>query len=406
MSEISAITRLREQRYALVEKMREVINTADAESRDLTAEELGEIETRETEISPLDKQIAVREKTLGLTTKLKVGDERALSPDRETSTINKPEDTEDYQRSFDNYLRTGLMEYRAALLSPNTVGGYTVPRGFLQQLVEYRTQFGNIRGLAHTFNTDSGNILEMPLLTGRGAAAWTAEAAAYNDADETFGSVTFSAWKATRLVKVSEELMRDSAFDLAGLLARRFGQSLSLLENTAFVNGTGSAQPTGLLDTAGLTSGLTTATNNVILFTELVDLVHSVGPQYRQNASWVFSDSILAYLRKIKTGVASDLRFLWQESMAGDVPDRLFNHPFYIDPDMPATTTNAPTPATKSVIFGDLEQAYWIRDVGPMVVRRLDERYADVGEVGFIVSARLDGKVVDNTAAKVMTVKT
>ena len=80
----------------------------------------------------------------------------------------------------------------------------------------------------------------------------------------------------------------------------------------------------------------------------------------------------------------------------------LFGYPWYVDPDMAAVSSGAPVSATKTVIFGDLRQAYTIRDAGPVAVRRLDERYADTGQVGFLCSARIDGRVVDNTAAKVM----
>lgn len=399
MSEISAITRLREQRHELVKQMRSIIDTADAESRDLTAEELQDIEKREQDIAPLDKQIAVRENTLRLAPKLREGDERNLIDNRETAAKTGV-DSDEYRAAFDGYLRG--IETRDHLLSPNTAGGYTVPRGFLNQIVEHRTHFGVIRNLANVFTTASGNTLDLPTLTGRGAAGWTSEAAAYNEADETFGAVTFSAHKMTRIVQVSEELLEDSAFDLQGLLARRFGESLAVLENTAFISGNAVGRPQGIATTNGLSTGKTTSGATAITFDEVIDLYHSVSPPYRQNAVWVMSDTILAYLRKIKTGVASDNRYIWQESATAGIPDRLFGRPFYTDPDMAATSSGSPVSATRTMVFGDLSQAYWIRDAGGMGVRRLNERYADTGLVGFLVSARVDGQIVDSNAAKVL----
>jgi HK97 family phage major capsid protein len=400
MSEISEITRLREQRHELVQQMRRVIDKADAEGRDLSAEELAEIETREEEIKPLDRQISARELTLRLTPTLKEGDERSLTENRETAVQKPVTETEEYRTAFDHYLRG--MERRDQLLSPNTSGGYTVPRGFLNELIEYRTHFGVVRGLANTFSTSGGNTMDLPLLTGRGAAGWTSEGAAYNEADETFGSVTFGAHKMTRIVQVSEELLQDSAFDIQSMLARRFGQSLAVLENTAFIAGTGSGQPKGMATVGGLATGKTTGGATAITFDEVIDLSHSVIPPYRQNAVWLMSDGILAYLRKIKTGVASDNRYIWQESATAGAPSLLWGFPWYIDPDMAGTSGGNPVTATRTMIFGDLTQAYWIRDAGPIAVRRLDERYADNGLVGFLVSARVDGQVVDNGAAKVM----
>lgn len=398
MSEISAVTRLRQQRHELVKQMRSIIDTADAESRDLTAEELADIEKREADIAPLDRQISARENALRLAPTLKEGDERALQGSRETGLA--PSEDE-HRAAFDAYLRGGV-ERRDHLLSPNTAGGYTVPRGFLNQLVEYRTHFGIVRSAANVFATEGGNTMDLPLLTARGAAGWTSEGASYQENDETFGAVTFSAHKMTRIVQVSEELLQDSAFDLQGLLARRFGESLAVLENTAFIEGSGSGQPKGMATSGGLSTGKTTSSGTAITFDEVLDLYHSVIPSYRQNAVWIMSDEILAYLRKIKTGVASDARYIWQTSAAGAAPDLLFGKPYLIDPDMPATSSGNPVTATRTMIFGDISQAYWIRDAGGMGVRRLDERYADTGLVGFVVSARVDGQPVDTGAAKVM----
>ncbi len=403
MSEIAAITRLREQRNALIEQMRGVIDTADSESRDLTAEELQEVETREVEIKGFDGQINARERVLGMEPRLRVGDERMLTGTRETATTGgeqqDPTASDEYRTAFMGYIRTGAPEYRDALLAPNSAGGFTVPREFMAQLVEYRTHFGVIRQVSNTFSTTGGQTMDLPLLTGRGAAGWTNEAAAYNETDEVFGSVVFGAHKMTRIVQVSEELLQDSAFDIGGLLARRFGQSLAVLENTSFITGDGSGKPTGITNAAGLATGKTTSGATAITFDEVIDLIHSVTAPYRSPESkFIMADSTVSYLRKIKTGVASDLRYIWQTSAEAGVPDRLFGYPVFIDPDMPAIATGNDT-----IAFGDFSQAYWIRDAGPIQIKRLDERYADTGQVGFLCSARVDGKVVDNGAAKLLT---
>src|SRR5690606_14330799 len=113
------------------------------------------------------------------------------------------------------------------------------------------------------------------------------------------------------IVKVSEELLQDSAFDISGLLARRMGESLAMSEGAWFIGGDGSNKPTGLFDpTHGATVGKTTNSSTAITFDEIIDLIHSVGMPYRRNASFVTNDLTVAYLRKIKTGVASDQRYL------------------------------------------------------------------------------------------------
>lgn len=390
---------LRERRRKLIDDMRAIIDTADAEKRDLTAEELGEIENRETEISGLDQQVRARETSTALQATLTVDTEQRIMPTGAEQATADTDSDEERSTAFMDYLRTG--EVRAQLLDPSSAGGYTVPRGFLAQLVEYRRDFGVMRGLAYSFSTTEGNTIDVPTLTAGGAAAYTDEEGAFNDSDETFGQVTFGAYKMTRIVKVSEELLADSAFDLSGLIARRMGESLALRENEWFISGTGSSEPTGILaSSGGAAVGKDTAGSTAITFDEVIDLIHSVAPQYRQNARFVTNDLTVAYLRKIKTGVASDQRYLWQESLQAGQPGTILGYPVHTDPFMPSTLTAG----TKTMGFGNFAE-YWIRDAGSIGVQRMNERYADTGHVGFRVYARVDGKIVDPNAIKVLRQK-
>src|SRR5690606_38905698 len=139
---MSKTLELRERRRELVDQMRSVIDAADDAGRDLTGEELAEIEKREQDIREIDREIRVREAIA------RAGDEPALTVDTEQRVMPTGAERaaaggdieEQRTHAFLDYLRTG--EARAQLLDPNTDGGYTVPRGFLNQLIEYRDEFG------------------------------------------------------------------------------------------------------------------------------------------------------------------------------------------------------------------------------------------------------------------------
>lgn len=407
MSEISAITRMRERRITAIEGMRAIITAADAEGREeLTGEEQGSIEKFETEIRSLDEQIDLRERVAGIQPQLVgkaadalVEETGEAAAERRGRTSGDPLQSEEYRAAFTAYLRgDATPEQRTMLLAPATGGGYTVPQSFWNRLYEYKRQMGVIRNLATVFSTGGGESLTLPTLTNYGTSAWLGEGDAFSESDNTFGQVTFGAYKVGHLIKISTELLQDSAFDLESLIARVFGTNLARAEQTAFVSGNGTNKPTGITAAVGGASvGKTASGATAITVDETLDLVASVAQQYRvPSCAFVAADATIMSLRKIKTGVASDLRYLWQESAVAGEPPTLFGYRFFTDPDFPAMTTG-----NKSMAFGDWS-AYYIREVTGVQVQRLNERYADNGLIGFILQQRLDAKLIDTNAIKLL----
>ena len=55
----------------------------------------------------------------------------------------------------------------------------------------------------------------------------------------------------------------------------------------------------------------------------------------------------------------------------------------------------------KSILFGDFNY-YWIADRQGRTFKRLNELYATTGQVGFLASQRVDGKLILPEALKVL----
>jgi HK97 family phage major capsid protein len=172
-------------------------------------------------------------------------------------------------------------------------------------------------------------------------------------------------------------------------MAKSAGEAIGIKANTYFVTGTGSGQPNGIVTAASL--GKTAAGAAAITGDEIIDLYHSLLRPYRKRAVFLMKDSTVQLIRKLKS---SDNQYLWQPGLQAGQPDVLLGRPLYTDPDMPAATTGL-----KSVLFADVSK-YWIRSVGTVTVKRLEELYAATGQVGFRVDRRLDGDLVDSAAAK------
>ena len=276
-------------------------------------------------------------------------------------------------------------------------GGYLVPDEYQRTLIEALEDQNIIRRLAHVITTSSGDT-QIPVVASKGSASWIQEEAQYVESDNTFGLVTLGAFKLATMIKVSEELLNDSVFDIPGYIAREFSRRVGTAEEEAFLTGNGTGKPLGLLAaTGGAETGVTAASATAITMDEVLDLYYSLRAPYRRNAVFVMNDATVKALRKLKNTATGD--YIWQPSVKEGEPDRLLGRPIYNSTFMPEAKSEA-----KPIMFGDLSY-YWIADRTTRTFKRLDELYAATGQVGFLGSERVDGKLVLPEAVKVMAMK-
>ena len=263
-------------------------------------------------------------------------------------------------------------------------GGYLVPDEFEHTLVQALEQENIVREHAHVFTTSSGNHK-------------IDEEGAIPESDDVFGQQMIGAHKVGTLIKVSEELLNDSAFDLEGYFASEFARRIGNKEEDAFFNGDGVGKPLGILAaTGGAQVGVTAASATAVTADEIIDLFYSLEAPYRKNAIWVLNDASIAAIRKLKD---NNGQYLWQPALHEGTYDTLLGKRIFTSPFVPEMKSGK-----KSVIFGDLS-FYWIGDRQGITFKRLNERYADTGQIGFIATKRLDGKLILPEAVKVLQQK-
>lgn len=314
----------------------------------------------------------------------------------------------DYERAFDAFLRRGLgnmpteqrqlmeREYRDLSVGTNTAGGFTVPPGFVQRITDAMKAYGGMLEVANVINTESGQPLVWPTADDTGnVGAILAENNPAPIQDVTFGQKNLSAFMYTsKMVKVSYQLLNDSAFDLNAWLPQKFAQRIGRAINAHFTAGTGGGlQPAGLIPNLAVGKAGPTGQTITVTLDDLIDLIHSIDPEYRANARFMLADSTIRAVRKIKDSTGQPV---WQPGMQAGVPDTLLGYPLTINQDMPVMAASA-----KSIAFGDFRAAYVVRQVQGVQVKRFDERYADALQVGFLSFARYDGTVDDAQAARV-----
>ena len=170
----------------------------------------------------------------------------------------------------------------------------------------------------------------------------------------------------------------------------------SCCEEDAFINGNGTAKPTGLLHSVnGAATGVTTA-GAAITADEIIDLIHSVKSGYRKKAVFLLNDSTVKTLRRLKDGNG---QYLWQPGLKEGQPDKLLSYRLVTSAYMPEVASGA-----KPVLFGDFS-SYWIADRQGRSFQRLNELYAATGQIGFRATQRVDGRLVQSEGLKCLAMK-
>ena len=299
-----------------------------------------------------------------------------------------------YKEDFGAHLRGKRLVHNVLSEGVQADGGYLVPEEFERQIVTGLDEANVVRGLAKVITTSAER--KIPVAATHSEAKWTAENGAYTESDPSFDQKTIDAFKLTDLVKVSIELLQDSAFDLESYIAAEFARAFGIAEEEAFCVGTGTGQPTGIFTANGGQVGVNAAGSTAVTADELISLVYALKSPYRRNAKFLTNDATIAAIRKLKDGNGV---YLWQPSLQAGEPDKLLGYDLYTSPYVPQMEAGA-----YSVAFGDFKN-YWIADRAGRTVQRLNELYSTNGQVGFVATERVDGKVILPEGIKLLKMK-
>ncbi len=392
---------LLERRNHAAAEMKRYLTEAGTEP--MTAEAEAAFDKAAADYDRLDATITRSQRVAALSAPVASG----VATANDTPAVEKSEQ----HRAFEDFVRHGIygpglqratdMETRAQGVATGSAGGFLVPEGFRDAIIRATKDFGGLRALAQVITTTSGNELPYPTVDDTGnVGELIGENTAVLEQDVVVGNKVLKAYKwSSRLVRVANELLQDEAYNLETELGSILGERIGRAQAPLFLTGTGTNQPEGLLTnaTAGvtLTTGQTTGwSSSANAYDSLIDLEHSVDRSYRAGSSWVMNDLTVAKARKIKD---ADGRPIWQASLAAGAPSTINGYPVITDAAMPTFAANA-----KVAAFGNIRAAYVIRDVLAIAVRRLNERYAEFDQTGFIGFSRADAQVQNAGAVRVL----
>lgn len=247
---------------------------------------------------------------------------------------------------------------KAALAEASGVtGGYTVPPEFYQQLQTIMAEQTFIRPRAFVVPMASAT-LQMPYLdvtTAQSAGvspffggvqmSWTAEAQTRTETEPTFRQMELKAWELSGYTVSSNVLLADSVLGLEKFLLTLFAQAIAWFEEFAFLQGSGSGKPQGMLScsaaiaTGGNAGGTARATASQVQFADIATMWSKLLPMSWSRAIWVGSPSIVPQLLQLKDG-ANRAIFISIDAGATRSPNwSLLGRPFFPTEKLPALGT-------------------------------------------------------------------
>ena len=397
---MNKILELREKRAKLWDSTKAFLDSRRNENGLLSAEDTATYEKMEADVVSLGKEIDRLERQAVLDLELSKPTTAAITnkPSQHQETEKTGRASSEYKAAFWKAMKNkNSFDVQNALqVGTDSEGGYLVPDEFERTLVETLQEENIFRQLATIITTSSGDR-KIPVVATKGTASWVDEEGAIPESDDAFGQVSIGAYKLATIIKVSEELLNDSVFNLEQYIAKEFGRRIGAKEEEAFFVGDGTGKPTGIFNaTGGAGVGITTASATAITIDEIMDLFYSLKSPYRKNAVFVTNDATVKAIRKLKDGNG---QYLWQPSLTAGQPDTILNRPLKTSAYVPAIAS-----AAKTIAFGDFSY-YWVADRQGRSFQRLNELFAVNGQVGFKATQRVDGKLILAEAVKVLQMK-
>lgn len=262
-----------------------------------------------------------------------------------------------------------------------------VDSGFIAGVEAAQLAYSPVRRFATVARTESGGDAFVPTVDDTGVEGEIIrDGGTLSEGDSTFGLKRLGAYHySSKIVRVSFAAFQDSGIDMEFFLGRQLGERLARVQGRHFTVGSGANEPQGVL-TAATSSGVTTASASAITYGELLALKCSVDPAHRDKAVFMAHDSTVKSLKQM---VDTAGRPIFAVGLEVGAPDTLDGDELVINQNMPTISASA-----KPVLYGDLSK-YLVREVANLTLVKIVERWAELGQIGFQLSSRVDAVLLD-----------
>ena len=357
-----------------------------------SADDLGKYDALESQYISLTKQIEAEVRFDSIKSTM----DSAF--DKRVVTNGKTSNDQEIRSAFLNYVRSGDMsEIRNINSFTNVEGGINVPVVLFPAIEKALQENSVMRRIGAKVITTTSTT-NLPLANTAPTAVFTAQnpSGSYTDTPQLFSSATLNAFKLTALLKISDELLQDASTDLEATVAANVGVAFGNAEEKSFVSGSGVGQPLGLFRTttaggnSALTQNLGSASGSIL--DGMIDGYYKMPGNRRQEAVWIVGDGLASAMRKVKASTAGT--YLWETSAQLGQPDTFLGRPVYTT--FAASTTWQPTAGVIGALL--YPKHYVIGDRGGYQFQRLNELFAESGNIGYRANKRFDSVLLDGNS--------
>ena len=371
---MSKIKELKEQRTKLLLDAQKLVT-----KKDVTKEDRAQSAAMVADVDLIDEQIALEERIAkDQSEQRSAGRPPRSQPGEGTTAADETRAAE--KAAFTDYLKYGkrdtiVLREQRDLTTANT--GVVIAQDFMGTIIEAQKAWGQLTVAVGQKKTRNGEPLKVAEVNDVAQVSTViGEAVAVTEADPTFtGFINNVDFLSTGLIKISLAELEDSYFDLDSWIRTAFGKRIARGLSNLIVTGSGSGNFQSII--TGATAGVTSAAPTALGYEDFVGLYSKLDPAYVATASWVMN----SVSRGLLLGVLDSFgRPLFVPSVNTDTLDTILGRPVVISQYHP----NVAAGVVGAVQFGSLTDSYVLRTAGDVSILRLNERYADTGEVGFI----------------------
>ena len=247
--------------------------------------------------------------------------------------------------AYNRYLRYGVAT-NALLSDTNPIAGYLLPEEFETKLTDAMNSIGVIRSLCTEVKTSVDRI--MPIVNGHGQPQWVPEGGTIPMVRDTFDRVVLDSHVLAATIRVTSELLKESAIDIEQYLADSFADRMAPAEEEAFIAGDGVDKPLGLIHQAKV--GCESQTVGVVSIEDVLNLIFSVPERHHRNGVLLMNEQTLLELYKQCMSQGTNL---WFGRTNDGKDDTIFGYRIVRCSAMPSVESgNTP------ILFGDFKKVY------------------------------------------------
>jgi HK97 family phage major capsid protein/HK97 family phage prohead protease len=272
------------------------------------------------------------------------------------------------RKAFVSYLRRGIErispeEVKALTVSTDANGGYLAPEEFGGELIKLLNEYSPIRNYARVVNISAPEI-KYPRRVSGTAATWVDETGDRTESGMTFEQITLTPFELATYTDISNQLLEDNAYGLEGELLADYAESFGKTEGVAFIKGTGTGQPKGIMTATGIKeikTGVAAAFPAENPADVIIGMYHQIATTHAQSGVWLMNRNTLSVIRQWKDGTG---RYLVLDPITAGGVMTLLGRPIVEMPDMDDIGAGK-----FPILFGDMSGYRIIDRVGLSTLR-------------------------------------